>query len=291
MEALSIHVLHHNSAENLAALLGSLHLAWEHAEARHQDFDVRIEVLDSGSLPGVADAAERTVAKERYLWNERLGYHRVPIHRGYARGQAELLRRCTPRGYVFFVESEFEVNPDFFVSLRYYLNRSPEKRRLFCPVILDERRPRLGGRLDRWCGFARSLSPDSTEVPDYVGRNFMVPIKLFQADGGWNEAFSDEGEDLELSWRLGRKGWRVRPMREIVLIERTTPRQYDALTLRVEREIRGRGRLLVEAWPPHWRWAPRFVATLYVWGEVVSAMVQGRWPEAIGAWRGWFAWR
>jgi len=292
LEALSIHILHHDSAENLAALLGSLHLAWQHAEARYKDLDVRIEVLDSGSLPATADLAEKTVQKERYLWNERLGYHRVPIHRGYARGHNELLYRVKPQGYVLFLDADYEANPDFFVALRPYLARSLDKRRLSCPVLLDQERASLGGHLSRWRARAVALPPDFPEVePNWAGRVLMAPALLFAADGAWSEAYPNGGEDLELAWRLvGRKGWSVRPMKEVVFQVRTPPRQERGLAAIQQREIAGRGRFLRDAWPPNRRWAAKVVATGEVFLELLTAILGGRWPEAVGMWRGWLSW-
>lgn len=283
--------MHRDSPENLSALLGSLHVAWEHSQARFKDLDLRIEVIDSGSLPVAADAAVKVLEKEKVIWSERVGYHRLPVHRGYARAQNELLKRAPAKGYVLFLHADLALNPDALVTIRYYLRRSIEKRRLFCPVMMGNRLPRLGAVLRRWQARALPLRPDEPKIkPDVAGRVFLAPARLFRADGAWNEAYSDGCEELELAYRLGKKGWRVEPMKEVVIVEKTAPRGYAALAERKERLARGRGRFLLDAWPRVWSWAPRALVALEIAGEILLSVARGRWPEASGLWRGLTSW-
>jgi N-acetylglucosaminyl-diphospho-decaprenol L-rhamnosyltransferase len=184
----------------------------------------QLVVVDNGSTDGsVRQLGSRLPGVEVLVTGRNLGYG-AAANRGVAATSAPLVLVCNP---------DLEVRPGALASLERALAgdagralvgplirtpqgaRYPSARRF--PSMVDAAGHALLGIFAPDNRFTRSYQQtglDGTDGPtvavDWVsGACFLVRRSAFEQVGGFDEAYFMYAEDVDLCWRLGRKGWSV----------------------------------------------------------------------------------
>lgn len=209
---------------------------------RHeQGVAFEVIVVDNGSTDGAADLVSREFPEVRLLRNA--------DNRGFSRANNQAARAARGR-YLFFLNNDTLVPPETLGQLVEAAERRPEIG-VLAPRLRDGR-GRIQGSwrtlptvaallhrtlLFRWTGLFRQAyhryrgrreSGASTQRVDVVmGAAMLVPRPCFLDAGGWDEAFTFGGEDIDLCARIGR----TRPIvyfteAEIVHYGRVSSRQH-----------------------------------------------------------------
>ncbi len=181
---------------------------------------VRLEVIvvDNASADGAADMVAEEFPEALLLRNA--------TNHGFARANNQAARRARGR-YLFFLNNDTIVPPDTLGRLADFADRYPDAgligprlRGLDGKVQVSYRpRPALAAFLHRtlllrWLGwwrgpyrrFRRQAFTAATTRPVDVlmGAAVLAPRQRFLDWGGWDEDFVFGGEDMELSYRVGR---------------------------------------------------------------------------------------
>ena len=146
---------------------------------------------------------------------------------GFARANNQAARRARGR-YLFFLNNDTVVPPETLRLLIDYADARPSVG-ILAPRLRDPRgrvqcscraRPTLAALfhrtlLLRWTGLFRRAyrryrwrdgdAERATEVEVVMGAALMLPRRLFEAEGGWDEAFAFGGEDIDLCTRVARR--------------------------------------------------------------------------------------
>jgi GT2 family glycosyltransferase len=212
---ISVIVVTYNSAEDLSACLGSVQLA-------RMEATIEVIVIDNASDDdSVGVAAEH---RSDYLeCNER--------NRGFAAAVNQGLRRARGR-YVLLLNPDAHLRPGAMRALADFLEAHPGAAAVG-PRILD-----ASGRVTRSCRAFPSLSTvlahltgldsrfprsrrfgaatlsawdyASERAVDYAsGAALLLRRTAVEDVGGLDEGYFLYGEELDLCWRLGRRGWAV----------------------------------------------------------------------------------
>jgi len=145
-------------------------------------------------------------------------------NKGFAGGNNAGLRALeetiAPPDYVAFLNNDTEVQADFLDPLVRALRQLPEAGAV-APKILYAGSNRIwygGGQVNLWTGYIghkrlRAIDTDDideAEETDYLtGCCIAMPFPLAKDLGGFDENFSMYGEDVDLSLRLKRAGYRL----------------------------------------------------------------------------------
>jgi GT2 family glycosyltransferase len=186
-----------------------------------QPQEVRVEVIvvDNGSTDGAADMVEEEFPDVLLTRN--------PANLGFARASNQAA--CRAQGqYLLFLNNDTRVPPGTLCRLVAYARAHP-KVGMIGPRLRDgrgncqvsyRRRPTLTTLLHRtslfrWTGLLRSayrryrrqgFDPNTARpVEVLMGAALLLPRAVFFTCGGWDEAFTFGGEDLDLSARVNRR--------------------------------------------------------------------------------------
>jgi GT2 family glycosyltransferase len=230
----SVCIANWNCRDLLRACLESLHDA-------PQGVTLETVVVDNASTDGAADMVEQEfpeVILERNQENV-----------GFACANNQAARRARGR-YLFFLNNDTMVPPGVIGRLVEYADNHPGIG-IVGPRLRDgsgklqvsyRLRPTLATLLHRtsllrWTGVLRrsyeryrreELDFETTRSVDVLmGAAMLVPRQVFFGCGGWDENFAFGGEDLDLSYRVGRLYQVVyHPEAEITHYGRVSTRQH-----------------------------------------------------------------
>lgn len=189
--------------------------------------EVNFEILvpDNGSTDGSFEMVEAEFPQIKVIRND--------INLGFAAGN-NVARPLTRGRYVLFLNSDTIVYKDTLKKTVKYLDENESVGALTCKLVLpdgtldkDARRsfitPWIGFihiflKIDRlfpksklfgkyWYGY---LSPDTIHEVDVLQGAFFLTRKKILDDVGWfDEDYFLDGEDIDLSWRIKHKGWKL----------------------------------------------------------------------------------
>jgi GT2 family glycosyltransferase len=229
----SVCIANWNCREQLRACLESLHDSPQ---------GVRLEtiVVDNGSTDGAPDMVAREFPE--------VVLERNPTNLGFARANNQAAERARGR-YLFFLNNDTLVPAGALQKLVEYAQAHPEVG-MIGPRLKDARgrtqisyrlRPTVGTLLHRtsllrWTGlfrrayrrYRRDFDSETTRpVEVLMGAAVLLPREVFLTCGRWDENFLFGGEDLDLSFQVGRRyPVLYHPQVEIIHYGRTSTRQH-----------------------------------------------------------------
>jgi GT2 family glycosyltransferase len=199
----SIIIVSWNGVDHLEACLTAV------AAQRGVSFETLL--VDNGSSDGTAD-----VVRERFPWVRLL---LLPSNRGFAGGNNAGVHDARGR-YVALLNNDTIADPDW---LRMLLDGVDEpagfalvtSRVVFMhdPEVIDSAGDgmlRWGGAFKRHHGGPASLAPVSDECFGVSGAACLLPRRVFDELGGFDEDFFASHEDVDLSYRARLLGYRCR---------------------------------------------------------------------------------
>jgi GT2 family glycosyltransferase len=206
-----------------------------------QGLRLEIVVVDNGSGDGAAEMVAREFPEVVLQCN--------PANFGFARANNQAAERARGR-YLFFLNNDTVVPPGALRRLVEYADSHADVG-MVGPRLLDAQgrtqlsyrlRPTVGTLLHRtsllrWTGLFRGayhryrrqdFDPNATRpVEVLMGAALLVPRRVFFECGRWDEGFVFGGEDLDLSFQVGRRHPVIyHPGVEIVHYGRTSTRQH-----------------------------------------------------------------
>jgi GT2 family glycosyltransferase len=144
---------------------------------------------------------------------------RLAINTGFAGGAQAGLDAITT-GYVAFLNNDAIAQPGWLRELVAALDADQTIAAATSRLVLlgDGRINNAGGALTRWgAGYDRGYgAPDGppydqgTDVAAFCGGACLLRTEAAREVGGFPTEFFLYYEDMDLSWRLGRAGWRIR---------------------------------------------------------------------------------
>lgn len=217
MKKLSIVILNYNTKKLLAGCLKSL-------ERVKREVSFEIIVCDNGSKDGSGDYVKKNYPNVKLVENgENLGF---------AKGNNKA-RPFVDSEYVLFLNSDTIVHKNTLKETVDYLDKDEKVGAITCKILLpdgrmdkDARRafitPWIGLvhiflKMDRlfpkskifakyWYGY---ISPDEThEIDALQGAYFLTRKKLLDKVGWFDEDYFLDAEDIDLSWRIKKKGYK-----------------------------------------------------------------------------------
>ena len=211
--AVSVCIVNWNCRPLLDACLRSL-------LAHPQGISLEIIVVDNGSDDGAADLVAQDYPEVKLVRNQ--------ANVGFARANNQAVRQASGT-YLFFLNNDTEIPPYTVGRLVAYLESHPEAvivgPRLLdakgCPQAAHRTRPTVATMLHRtlllrWTGLFRANyrrfrrhrlndeAPRSVEV--LMGAAMLMRRAQFDQLGGWSEAFTFGGEDMDLCYRAHELG-------------------------------------------------------------------------------------
>jgi N-acetylglucosaminyl-diphospho-decaprenol L-rhamnosyltransferase len=194
-----------------------LHECLRSLNRRRQRLRIEIIVVDNASTDGAADMVERDFPRVKLIRNN--------DNAGFARGNNQAASMARGR-YLFFLNNDTVVPPGALCRLVEHA-RSRPRLGLLGPLLRGvdgrvqlsaRRRPTLAALahrllLLRWSGLFRRAyrryrgrgegAAGAAEV--LMGAALLMPRNVFHEVGGWDEAFTFGGEDIELCSRVRRR--------------------------------------------------------------------------------------
>jgi glycosyltransferase involved in cell wall biosynthesis len=190
-------VIGRNEAQHLARVLATAQASAERMQARH-GLPARLCYVDSGSTDD-----SRAIAALH-------GARVTQAHPGYrtaANGRASGLA-LTNGEYVFLLDGDCEVHPDWLTEGLAYLMAHPEAGGV---GGRGESLRQVGGQTVRVCE-RREAPPEGEEVRDHIGtggHGFLARRAALEQAGGYEAAQISQEEAL-LYCRMWKQGWAVR---------------------------------------------------------------------------------
>lgn len=215
---LSIIILNFNTKNFLKDCLESLAKV-------NQELNMEIIVIDNGSNDGSYEMVEDKYKDFILIRNKE--------NLGFAAGINQAKNICKGE-YILFLNPDTLVYPNILKETVNYLGQHLEIGALTCKVVLpngqldkDTRRafitPWIGLthlflRLDRifpksklfsqyWYGY--KSENEIHEVDALQGAFFLVRKKILDEVGWFDEDYFLDGEDIDLSWKIKQKGWKI----------------------------------------------------------------------------------
>jgi GT2 family glycosyltransferase len=230
----SVCVANWNCREFLRACLTSL-LDWP------QGVRLEVIVVDNASADGAADMVAEEFPEVVLVRNA--------INRGFAHANNQAARKARGR-YLFFLNNDTVAPPGALGQLLAFADKHPEVG-MVGPRLRDAHgqyqvsyrlRPTLATLLHRvglvrWTGLLKrayrryrrqGFDPERVRRVDVLmGAAMLLPRELFFACGGWDDAFTFGGEDIDLSLRVNRRAQVVYlPDVDVIHFGRVSTRQH-----------------------------------------------------------------
>jgi GT2 family glycosyltransferase len=208
---ITVCIVNWNCRERLRACLKSLQAV--------EEVTVEIVVVDNGSTDGAAEMVAEDFPEVHLIRNR--------ANEGFARANNQAARHGTGR-YLFFLNNDTVVPPGALRRLLEYAGSHPETGFLG-PRLRDGRgRAQISWRLRpsvpvllhrlcllRWTGLfrrayrryrARDGDFEATRpVEVLMGAALLMPRKVYEECGPWDEDYTFGGEDIDLCTRVGQK--------------------------------------------------------------------------------------
>lgn len=240
-------VIARNEGERLSACLDSLRGSTE-----------RIVYADSASSDGSPERARERGAEVVVLDTGR------PLNaaRGRNAGFARLAELCPGLRYVFFVDGDCTVVPEFLAAARAELERD--------------------AGLGAVCGRRRERHPEHSLFNQVVdcewntpvgeaeafGGDVLVRVEALRQSGAYDESLN-QGEDPELALRLRRSGWRIRRIEHEMTLHDVALRHRAAWRRRHQRGGYAYAHGAAKHWGEPGRYNQRAVASILFWGGLL----------------------
>lgn len=216
---LSIVILSYNTCELLRECLKSLDKIREH-------INFEVIVPDNGSKDKSVEMIER-----EFPWIKKV----IAIGRnlGFAAGNNQA-KRFVEGKYVLFLNSDTLVNKDAINETVDYLDKNDDVGAVTCKLVLPSGKPDKDARrsfITPWIGLTHiflkldRLFPKSKifsrywygyipvsqihEVDAIQGAFFLTRKKVLDDTGWFDTDYFLDGEDIDLSWRIKEKGWKI----------------------------------------------------------------------------------
>jgi GT2 family glycosyltransferase len=262
-----------------------------------QGVTVEVIVADNASADGAAEMIAQEFPEVILIRNE--------TNVGFARASNQAAARARGR-YVFFLNNDTVIPPYTLSRLVAFADAHPQVG-MIGPRLRDgsgklqisyRRKPTLKAMLHRaallrWTGLFRraydeyrrdGFDPDGVRRVDVLmGAAVLMPRRVYEQCGGWDEGFRFGVEDVELSDRVGREKALVHlPGVEIVHFGRVSSRQN--VTYAAPNLLIGYVRYLRKSGVARWKlWAYKAVFTLDGPVQVFGKTVQYAWRRATGS--------
>jgi GT2 family glycosyltransferase len=190
-----------------------------------REINFEIIVCDNGSADGSVEAIRAKYPGVIVIENR--------ANLGFAKGN-NAARSVAKGKYILFLNSDTVVEKGVLSSTTRYLDEHKDIGALTCKLVLPD------GSLDKdarrsfvtpWVGFTHLIlpfdrlfpksklfarywygyvSPDVIQEVDVIqGAYFLVPKKILDSVGWFNEAYFLDGEDIDLCWEIKKKGYKI----------------------------------------------------------------------------------
>lgn len=215
---LSIIILNYNTRELTLNCLASL-------AKLNKEADFEIILCDNGSTDGSVEAIKNRFPKVTIVENN--------ANLGFAKGN-NAARKVAKGKYILFLNTDTIVYKNVLRKTIDYLEEHKDVGAVSCKLVLfdgsldkDVRRSfptpwvsltHLAIPMDKlfpksrlfaryWYGY---ISPDVTHEVDVLqGAYFLAPKKVLDSVGWFDEAYFLDGEDIDLCWKIHKKGYKL----------------------------------------------------------------------------------
>ena len=206
MSAISVIIPTFNRAEMVCRCVQSiLDTEWPELEV--------IVVDDCSPDDTMNKVKERFGDKVKYIRNERNSFQAVSRNNG---------AKIATGDFFFFLDDDNIVDKDIFSEVAKAFEENP-KLGLVAPMAIHMRPGKkniiwsLGSDFNRWTSQPKDHCPNLpiTELPEsptayptsYYPNGFMVPRKVFDAVGGFDEKYVQIFEESDFGWKIGEAGY------------------------------------------------------------------------------------
>jgi len=258
----SVIIVNYNGREHLGGCLSSLL-----GEDRQ---DCQVILVDNASTDGSAEYVEQVFPQVLVIRNE--------ANRGFGQGN-NLGAQWAKGKYLAFLNPDTVVEPGWLEALIATLEADPQAGLATSKILLLADPGRIntcgnemhytGLTLCRGMGIDRSTFSDLVEVDAVSGAAFVIRKDVFEALGGFDEAFFLYMEDTDLSWRARLAGYKCFYVPQSIVYHDYTLRFGPAKTFYQERN---RYLILLKSlrWPTLIVLLPALLlAELVTWGFVL----------------------
>ena len=206
MSAISVIIPTFNRAEMVCRCVQSiLDTEWPKLEV--------IVVDDCSPDDTMNKVKEQFGAKVKYIRNERNSFQAVSRNNG---------AKIATGDYLFFLDDDNIVDKRIFIEMTKAFNENA-KLGLVAPMAIHMRPGKnnviwsLGSDFNRWTSQPKDNCPNLpvAELPEspasyptsYYPNGFMVPRKVFDAVGGFDEKYVQTFEESDFGWKIGEAGY------------------------------------------------------------------------------------
>lgn len=228
---LSIIVLNHNTKDITINCLKSI-------EKVRGELDFEVILSDNASTDGSVEAI-----KNNFRWVKIIEGPNISFSNGNNRA-----RKIVEGEYILFLNSDTLIHKNTLLETVRYMQDHKDIGALTCKLLLKD------GTLDKdarrrfptpWISFKRlflkdggeywyeDISPDLIhEVDTIQGAFFLSTKKIMDKVGWWNEKFIFDGEDLDLSFKIKKLGFKViyYPNVTITHLKKVTKNKVNQIT-------------------------------------------------------------
>lgn len=222
---------------------------------------LRVVLVDNASGDGSAEAFRQAFAAEA-----RVTVIGCDVNAGYTGGNNAGFRAATKMGarFAFVLNSDTIVAPDCVRLLVEEAERVPDAALVVPRIFFGDPPDALwfgGSRFSMWTGRVTHVGrkagaehglPAPDDIPFATGCALLVRLDVLRAVGGFDEALFAYCEDLDLSLRVRKAGYRVRyvPAATLWHLEGVSHRRAGGQSLRIYLHVRNTLRVLHR----HARW-------------------------------------
>jgi GT2 family glycosyltransferase len=188
------------------------------AVAAQQDVDVETILVDNASTDGTGE-----YVRDRYPWVRLVS---LSANRGFAGGNNAGVRVASGR-LVAFLNNDTAADAGWLRALKHGLDEAKGFALATSRIVYmhDSRvidsagdgMLRWGGAFKRFHGASVAEAAESAEVFGACGAAFMMPRKVFDELGGFDDHFFNSHEDVDLSYRARLRGYRCRYIADAVV--------------------------------------------------------------------------
>lgn len=207
---LSICILNYNTKDLTLQCLSSLFSQYEHQISKKE---LEIIVVDNNSKDESVVYIKKNFPKVILFENNE--------NAGFSKGQ-NIAAKLAKGSYLFFLNSDTQVKDDHLFAMTSYLESNKNVGVLGAKLYSPNGKEQLSAgkfytffnflimliSVER-AGFLRSSPKKISEVDWVMGASFMIKKRLFDVLGGFDEHFFMYVEDMELCFRVKKKGYVV----------------------------------------------------------------------------------